>query len=1214
MPASIADLFITVSSDVTGALGGLSAVETGLGRTTTAMASTVPAGLALAGAATAIGAGFLDTIDTAADFEQQINGIKAVMSPTEVLEFGTAIKDLALQLGQDTKYSAIEAAGAIEELIKAGVPLPDILNGGAAAALALAAATGVDVEQAAQFAATAMNTFHLSATQLPDIMDTIANVSNGTAASVGGLQLAFSQIGPVAAGIGISFNDTAQALGIFANNGLQGSDAGTSLKTMLLNLEPSTKSQVTAFKELGLITKDGSNQFFDAEGNAKGLREIFEILKTSTAGLTAEQKINLLQTAFGTDAVRAATIAASEGAAGWDKVTESVDKMGGVVVAAAQRQQGLNGSMEALGGSIDTVKIKIGDLFLPVLTTLVQMLTNVVNAFSTLDPTIQVVIVAAVGIAGAVAGIVAAMVLLTPVITATAASFAVLTAAASPFLIPILAITAAVAALYLAWQTNFGGIRDVTAEVWTAIQPGFANIQGFLSNLGGLVGSAFGAFREALSPVLDALNVFVTGALAGFPGWVRELGDRWNAVGIALQPIGSVLEMVGQAINFLVTGNMDRLVELMQEGLPQPFAAGLQLLRDVITTSIGVMGDLLGGVQRFVGYLLAGDFQGAFDSLVATFGSIKDRIQPLWNEFLLVLGTLLEALPGWIAARIGDVWGLAIAAWGGLSDAFGRLWTAELELIGAMIRGLPGFIAAAVPAIWNLAIQAWGGLSGLFGQLWQAELNKIGELLGQLGGFITSHLPGGEIWDNMGQVFSLLGALVNTRWQEFLGQLGQLIGQIPGAIGQAVSGLGDPWAALVNGAWNLGPRIGDALNNITNFIRDRVASIPGTLTGLGDLFKPIVDAAWGIGQRLGDAVGNFFNFIRDRVAAIPETLTGLGDLFKPVVDAAWGIGQGLGDAVGNFVNFATGAVAGIGTWIGEHAGDIFHGVVDAAWNIGQRLGEAVGNFVNYATGAVAGIGTWIVEHAGDIFHGVVDAAWNIGQGLGDAVGNFVDYATGAVAGIGTWIVENGGNIFKGVVDAAWGIGDGLGDAVGNFVGFIQRSITDLITWVGEHPEIFSAVITAAQNLITKLGEILGPIAEVVGRIFQQIPEWFSSVFGGGQPTPGTDVTQIPNGSEVTLAQMFAALINVMVPMVTVLNTVAEALTALVPIMTQWVEAQTAATGGTTAGGSGPAVVIQNVYISSEAEMQTFYEQMSLYIEESTGRVSATLTAALPSGA
>src|SRR4051812_25525910 len=345
------------------------------------MQEAAPVAIALGAAAGAVGVGFTTSVVAAADFEHQINGIKAVMSPTEVQTYGAAIEDLALKLGKDTVFSASQAAQGIEELIKAGVPLPAILSGAAASSLDLAAATGVQITQAANLAATAMNTYHQSAAQLPATMDTISNVSNATAISVGGLQLALQAVGPVAAGVGLSFNDTATALGIFANNGLIGSDAGTSLKTMLLNLQPATKSQTEEFKALGIITADGGNQFFDASGKAKSMSDIFQILKNATSGLTLEQKINALQTAFGTDAVRAATIAATEGAAGWDAVTASMEKMGGTQVAATQRMQGLTGALSQLSGSFDTVQITVGQFFLPVLTQLVNLATSVLNKF-----------------------------------------------------------------------------------------------------------------------------------------------------------------------------------------------------------------------------------------------------------------------------------------------------------------------------------------------------------------------------------------------------------------------------------------------------------------------------------------------------------------------------------------------------------------------------------------------------------------------------------------------------------------------------------------------------------------------------------------------------------------------------------------------------------------------------------------------------------------
>src|SRR5688572_25447876 len=132
---SIADLFITVSSDVGGAINGLTQVDQRLNGTSTAMAGATAAAIPLAAAAGAIGAAFVTSISEATSFEHQMNGIKAVMSPTEVLTFGQAVEDLALKLGRDTVFSSNQAADAIETLIKAGVPLEAILAGGARSAL-----------------------------------------------------------------------------------------------------------------------------------------------------------------------------------------------------------------------------------------------------------------------------------------------------------------------------------------------------------------------------------------------------------------------------------------------------------------------------------------------------------------------------------------------------------------------------------------------------------------------------------------------------------------------------------------------------------------------------------------------------------------------------------------------------------------------------------------------------------------------------------------------------------------------------------------------------------------------------------------------------------------------------------------------------------------------------------------------------------------------
>jgi TP901 family phage tail tape measure protein len=164
------------------------------------------------------------------------------------------LRNKALQLGKDTSFSASEAASAIEELVKQGISVPDVMNGAADATVALAEAGELELPRAAEIASNAMNQFKLSAQDLPHVADLLAGAANASSASVGDLGSALEYVGPVAHSMGLSIDDTTGALAILANNGIKGTEAGTQLRGMLLGLTPTTNKQSEAFKKLGLIT------------------------------------------------------------------------------------------------------------------------------------------------------------------------------------------------------------------------------------------------------------------------------------------------------------------------------------------------------------------------------------------------------------------------------------------------------------------------------------------------------------------------------------------------------------------------------------------------------------------------------------------------------------------------------------------------------------------------------------------------------------------------------------------------------------------------------------------------------------------------------------------------------------------------------------------------------------------------------------------------
>lgn len=342
-------------------------------------------------------------VKSAADFGSELSNIKAITGETN--ENIGKLRKLALKMGADTKFSALEAAQGITELQKAGVTTAQILNGGLAGALDLAAAGDLELADAAEIASTALNAFRDDNLSVAAASNILAGAANASATSVGELKYSLSMVAAVASGFKMSFKDTNIALALFAQNGLKGSDAGTSLKSMLMNLQPRTDEQVNTFVRLGLaqgklvkVTKAGkeqyklmSNAFFDSKGNIKSTTEISGLLHDKLKGLTNQQRLYALETMFGADAIRAANILFKEGAKGADKMWQSMSKVTAAQVAAV-KMDNLKGALEELGGSIETSSINLGEKLVPSIKKLAEGVTLVTNLFGALPEPIQTVI------------------------------------------------------------------------------------------------------------------------------------------------------------------------------------------------------------------------------------------------------------------------------------------------------------------------------------------------------------------------------------------------------------------------------------------------------------------------------------------------------------------------------------------------------------------------------------------------------------------------------------------------------------------------------------------------------------------------------------------------------------------------------------------------------------------------------------------------------
>lgn len=631
----------------------------------------------VSGAATLVIAGGLAlAAKSAIDFEKQVSAIGAVSGATEVeLE---ALRKKALQLGSDTAFSASEAALAMEELAKAGIGVDDILNGAADATVALAAAGGIELPEAATIAANAMNAFSLQAKDLGHVADLIAGAANASAIDVREFGFALQQSGAVANLVGVSFDDLTTAIALMGNAGIKGSDAGTSLKTMLSNLQPATKKQRDLMRELGIVTANGTNQFFNQRGELKSLSEVAQILQDSTAGMTSAQKQMALETIFGSDAIRAAAVLTKAGAKGFDELAASIGKVTAKDVAA-KRLDNVAGAIEQLKGSAETAAIAIGSALLPAIKAVTEFITRATNAFSNLDPNVQRVVAILLTAAAAIGGLITIVAKLGAAILGLSGIGAGTLAAFGWVGLIIAAIAALVVGFKLLYDRS-AAFRDLVGTI------------------GATVARAFKTALEAVQPFVDFIR---TEAVPMITRAAKVFGKN----------LAPAFEAIGKFIQQHVIPAVDKLKGSLDSAMPTIIKVARFFLQ-LWTVELAALGKALG----FIIPLLLKIAGPIFDGMVAWLSFLIRSIPPV-VRFLVSVGKTFVALGGVIA----DFVQFLISVWDKVSPPI----LAVFNLIVSIIRLAFTVISAIVSVFMAFLRAAWGVIERIVVPPIEAAFNKI---------------------------------------------------------------------------------------------------------------------------------------------------------------------------------------------------------------------------------------------------------------------------------------------------------------------------------------------------------------------------------------------------------------------------------------------------------------------------------------------------------
>lgn len=314
------------------------------------------------------------------DFEAQMSRVKAISGAT-ASEFED-LEQQAIDLGAATSFSATESAEAMENLASAGFSVSEI-TAAMPGMLALAASSGEDLATSADIASSTLRGFGLEAEDAAHVADVLAKNAADTNAAVYDTGLAMKYIAPVAHSAGWSLEEVSAAIGVMADSGIKGEQAGTTLRGALVRMMNPTDEMAEAMEDLGIT-------FYDAEGKMKPLSTIIDELQSSTSGLTDEQRDSRIATIFGTEALSGMNILLKSSKEELDNLTEGLINSDGAAQNMADTMlDNTKGSIEEMNGSLETAGITIQKTLAPWITKVAGKVTDLANEFSDLEPEVQ---------------------------------------------------------------------------------------------------------------------------------------------------------------------------------------------------------------------------------------------------------------------------------------------------------------------------------------------------------------------------------------------------------------------------------------------------------------------------------------------------------------------------------------------------------------------------------------------------------------------------------------------------------------------------------------------------------------------------------------------------------------------------------------------------------------------------------------------------------
>lgn len=622
-------------------------------------------------------------VKTAADFDSGMSKVAAISGATgDDLQ---ALRDKAREMGSKTKFSASEAAEAMEYMAMAGWKTTDML-GGIEGIMNLAAASGESLATTSDIVTDALTAFGLKADDAGHFSDVLAAASSNANTNVCMMGETFKYAAPIAGALGFSVEDTAEAIGLMANAGIKGSQAGTSLRTIMNNLAGEVKICGSALGEVTIQTTNADGSMRDLSAILADCRGAFSQLSESEQAAAAEALV-------GKNAMSGFLALMNAAPEDIDKLSGAIENCDGKSAEmAATMQDNLAGQLTILKSQLEELAISFGEILMPAIRSIVSGIQGFVDKLNSMDETTKRVIVtialvvAAIGpvliVVGKIISAVGTIMTIVPkvaaAIKAVKGAFAGLNAvmAANPIILVIAAIAALVAAFIYLWNTSdefrqfwidlWENIKAVAIAVWEAISTFFSQAWEAIKSTAETVWNGIKDFFTGLwegittlfTTVVTAIATFLSSAWTGIQTTATTVWNAikgfidgiWNGIKTA---ITSVATAIGSAISNAWNGIKNTVTNL-SNGAKTAATTAFNDMKSAISSTVGnITGAISSGFNSAVSFIkgLAGQ---AFSWGSDIIGNIVNGIRSMIGRVKDAASSVASAIRSFLHFSVPD--------------------------------------------------------------------------------------------------------------------------------------------------------------------------------------------------------------------------------------------------------------------------------------------------------------------------------------------------------------------------------------------------------------------------------------------------------------------------------------------------------------------------------------------------------------------------------